>query len=115
MIEKISSGNAKKQFDEVISSFTKRIKQTAGNNLRGIILYGSRARGDNSVHSDYDFIILLGSKDPTLIDKIRSVEVEMMDTYNVLISALVFTVNDWKKRQSLPLGLNVQREGITLG
>jgi uncharacterized protein len=98
----------------VVSTFSSRLKDTLGENLQQIILFGSRARGDNSKYSDFDFVVVLDQKDTTTIDTIRSIEVEMMDTFDVLVSALAFSTGDWQKRQTLPLGLNVQREGIAV-
>ena len=98
----------------VVSTFSSRLKDTLGENLQQIILFGSRARGDNSKYSDFDFVVVLDQKDTTTIDTIRSIEVEMMDTFDVLVSALAFSTGDWQKRQTLPLGLNIQREGIAV-
>jgi uncharacterized protein len=98
----------------VVSSFSSRLKETLGDNLLKLILFGSRARGDNSKYSDFDFVVVLEQKDPKTIDAIRSIEVEMMDSYDVLVSALIFSAGGWQKRQTLPIGLNIQREGIAV-
>jgi len=100
------------QNDEVVQQFSSAVRKTLGKHLRRIILFGSRARGDNTEHSDFDFIIVLNNKNSNILDAIRSIEVEMMDIFNVLVSALVFSTEEWNERQTLPLGLNVQREGI---
>ncbi len=102
----------KVQNDEVVQQFSREVKKTLGEHLKRIILFGSRARGDNSDYSDFDFIIVLNQKNPEFLDAIRSIEVEMMDIFNVLVSALVFSTEEWNERQTLPLGLNVRREGI---
>ncbi|HMV78498.1 MAG TPA: nucleotidyltransferase domain-containing protein [Leptospiraceae bacterium] len=48
--------------DQVVISFTDELKKQIPNYLKNIALYGSRARGNNKKHSDYDFVVLLNEK-----------------------------------------------------
>ncbi|MCF7949003.1 MAG: nucleotidyltransferase domain-containing protein [Spirochaetia bacterium] len=105
---------AKQITDSVVRDFSRAVREKAGAKLREIVLFGSRARGDHSEHSDYDFLIILDSEDSQLKEEIRDLEVEMMDTYGVLVSALVFSDSAWEKRLTMPLGLNVRKEGIAV-
>lgn len=100
--------------DKVVHTFAQRVRELAGNKLLQLILYGSRARGDHNQHSDYDFLIVLSSEDIDLVDKIRDVEVEMLDSFNALVSALVLSNTGWQKRKTMPLGFNIQREGVAV-
>ena len=100
--------------DRVIKDFSRGVREKAGTKLREVVLFGSRARGDHSEHSDYDFLIIFDSENPQLREEIRDLEVEMMDTYDVLVSALIFSDSAWEKRLSMPLGLNVRKEGIAV-
>jgi predicted nucleotidyltransferase len=104
----------KQIIDGVVRDFSRAVRERAGVKLRKIVLFGSRARGDHSEHSDYDFLIILDSEDPRLKEEIRDLEVEMMDTYGVLVSALIFSDSAWEKRLTMPLGLNVRKEGIAV-
>jgi len=45
--------------DPVIPVVKKALVQRYGDRLRGILLYGSRARGDFGPDSDYDLVVLL--------------------------------------------------------
>ena len=81
-----------------------------------IILFGSRARGDERADSDWDIIILVPYQ-VTLKDEQRfrhelfSVELE----YEQPISTFVFSKIDWEdKFKVTPLYQNVQQEGIYL-
>ena len=105
---------AKNITDRVVKDFSLGVREKAGTKLREIVLFGSRARGDHSAHSDYDFLIILDSVDPQIKEEIRELEVEMMDTYGVLVSALIYSDSAWKKRLTMPLGLNIRKEGIAV-
>jgi len=100
--------------DRVVKDFSSGVREKAGTKLKEIVLFGSRARGDHSQHSDYDFLIILDYEDPQLKEEIRDIEVKMMDTYGVLVSALIYSDSAWKKRLTMPLGLNVRKEGIAV-
>lgn len=100
--------------DRVVRDFSQGVREKAGTKLREIVLFGSRARGDHSEHSDYDFLIILDTVDPQLKEEIRELEVKLMDTYGVLVSALIFSDSAWEKRITMPLGLNIRKEGIAV-
>lgn len=81
-----------------------------------IILYGSRARGDEREESDWDLLILV----PYLVDlkeeqrfrhKLFDLEVE----YGQAISTLVKSKKDWEGRfRVTPLYHNIAQEGIRI-
>jgi len=81
-----------------------------------IILYGSRARGNERPDSDWDVLIL--TKYPVDIIKERQfrnalydLELETGEPFSVF----VYSKNDWNTRQNItPFHTNVTREGISL-
>jgi predicted nucleotidyltransferase len=82
-----------------------------------VILYGSRARGDNTRYSDWDVMILLNSKN---VDK----RVEQIFRHNLLdieleigvpISVFVYSKSDWEGKYSItPLFKSIKKEGILI-
>jgi len=82
-----------------------------------IILYGSRARGDDKQDSDIDLLILLDKEKITRADEKRI----KYPLYNIefetgqIISPLVIPKKKWERRHRItPLYENVQKEGIVL-
>jgi len=81
-----------------------------------IILYGSHARGDERVDSDWDLLILLNkSKIETAdFDLISYPLYELGWSEGELFSPKLYTVDEWKKRSFTPFYKNVEKEGIEL-
>ena len=50
---------------EAINEFLQRLRETEGDNLMQVILFGSVARGDDHEDSDIDIFILLKNHDKT--------------------------------------------------
>jgi uncharacterized protein len=82
-----------------------------------IYLYGSRARGDNRKDSDWDILVISPNEKITfdyesdLRDPILDIELESGE----IISLLVYSKNDWIRKQSVsPLFSNVSKEGIRI-
>jgi len=82
-----------------------------------VILYGSRARGDNKRDSDWDVMILLNRRN---VDK----KVEQIFRHHLLdieleigvpISVFVYSKSDWEGKYSItPLFKNIKKEGILI-
>ncbi len=66
-----------------------------------IILFGSRARGDANINSDWDILVLLKKDINSKInfEKITYPLYEYGWSVGELISAKVYTMEDWKKRK----------------
>jgi len=81
-----------------------------------VILYGSRARGDESSISDWDLLILVDSRadidyEMVFRHKLFDLELELEEAFSVI----VHNKNEWKSKYRLtPLYQNVVREGKIL-
>jgi predicted nucleotidyltransferase len=102
------------KIDQVAAQFSVNIKKKLGSHLKSLILFGSRARGDAGPSSDYDFLILVDERSSAIVRLIRQTEVELIDSSGALSGSLICSEEEWKKRKNLPIGINVDREGIVL-
>src|SRR5690606_13025621 len=82
-----------------------------------IILFGSKARGDASVDSDWDILILTDKpvlnhlKEEVYRNELFEIELETGEA----ISAIILSKQDWNRKYSVtPLYMNIQKEGIRL-
>ncbi len=86
-------------------------------NTAEVILYGSRARGDNKWDSDWDVMILLNRKNVDKKDEqvfrhhLLDIELEI----GVPISVFVYSKSDWEGKYSItPLFKSVKKDGILI-
>jgi len=80
-----------------------------------VILFGSRARGDNNKASDWDFLILTSK----YVDEKakRSIRDRLIDTEldaEEVISTIIFSQDKWKDYRITPLYQNIAKEGVEL-
>jgi predicted nucleotidyltransferase len=81
-----------------------------------VILYGSRARGDNNPDSDWDILILVDTDvdlayERTFRHKLYDLELETGETFSVF----VYNKSDWNSRHWMtPLYQNISREGLRI-
>jgi len=82
-----------------------------------IILYGSRARKDSRVHSDWDFLVLLdGPVNDERTDKIRHRLYEIEWQSDEILCCIVRNRLQWNSPlwKNMPFRRNVEHEGIVL-
>lgn len=103
------------RWKEAVSDFIEDIREIYGEELDGIILYGSRARGDADEESDIDLLVVLKNFDDFWEEfrKITDLSSEVSYTYDVVLSAIPVKRKDYESQMS-PLMLNVRKEGITI-
>jgi uncharacterized protein len=82
-----------------------------------IILYGSRARHDETSESDWDILILLdGYVHDERIDRIRHRLYEIEWTHDEVICSVICGREQWgsPRYQAMPFHKNIDREGIVI-
>lgn len=79
-------------------------------------LYGSQARGNASLDSDWDVLILLDKQkiEAEDYDNVSFPLVELGWSLNECISPVLYTMKDWVKYRFTPFVHNVKNEGILL-
>ena len=102
--------------DPVIREFLERI---AGyrDRIDRIILFGSRARGDERPSSDYDVLLVASSRDRTLVEAVHEAVMDVLFSTGRLISPKIFRRSDFERFSRIPTPFmkNVLSEGISLG
>lgn len=100
--------------DENLLLFRRRIKKELGENLIKIILFGSRARGDDDKYSDYDCLLLLKRCNTAVKTKILDVEGRMLYEKNAVFSAFPITKKEIKLKKYEPFIINATKEGVVI-
>ena len=104
--------NKKTQYiTRLIRNYINSIDPTAD-----VILYGSRARGDERQDSDWDILILTNysvdlETERKFRNKLYDLELETGEAFSVF----VYSRNDWQTKQKItPFYYNVTHEGVRI-
>lgn len=107
----------KSELQIILTEIAATARETFGEQLDSVILYGSYARGDYTPESDVDIMILVKGIAPEELwkykDSIIQKESELELEYDLLISATIKDVETFNKYLNvLPFYQNVLKEGI---
>ncbi len=100
--------------DRIISSFVPKLKQRFGSQIKKIILFGSRARGDNDPYSDYDFLIVCENLSAEIREYVDDLENDILLTNFILVSTYLVSEKEFEKRIYEPYLMNAKKEGIVI-
>ena len=100
---------------KALKRFKKETEKLYGKRLKGIILYGSWARGEATEDSDIDLLVMLeGQVVPGReIDRMIDIVTEINLEYGVLIAVYPVSEENYAAINS-PLLINVRREGVSV-
>ncbi len=94
-----------------IRNYVNKVDPTAD-----VILYGSRARGEENPHSDWDLLILTDyaanlKTERKFRDKLYDLELKTGEVFSVF----VYSKSDWQTKQKItPFYQSVLQEGVSL-
>ncbi|WP_048149273.1 nucleotidyltransferase domain-containing protein [Palaeococcus ferrophilus] len=97
--------------------FAEDVRNSLGDVVRDIILFGSVARGDYRGDSDIDILIVVDT-DPWEIQKrVSDLVVEYLLKQGAYISAKVVSVEEFELMKDINTAFytNIRREGVSLG
>ncbi len=97
----------------ILDELKLRLREFYGERLVKLVLFGSRARGDNEPDSDIDVLVVLDIPGKELNDLAYPTEIveEILDRYNQLVSIVEVDIGRFGTLKS-PLMINVRREGV---
>ena len=101
--------------EEAITKLKNLLNQRMGNNLKDVLLYGSKARGDYNNDSDIDILVIADNVNATVKDFIRDSILDIQLEYSLPISVHIRSIDYFNAQQANRLNLfiyNVEREGI---
>ena len=108
----------KQELNIITGNFVEGLKELFRDSLKGVILYGSYARGDFDEESDIDVAILVDVKENkfhhyrTLVS--RAADRADWD-YNTLLSPIMVNYAEFEKHKAYaPFYSKVDREGVRL-
>lgn len=97
------------------ASYAKRVMKE---DLEGVVLYGSCARGDNNEDSDVDIALLTQCNrisSEKYIDQLAECSASLMMKYNEIVNFVCLPLNEFQeKREWYPFFKNIWEEGILI-
>ena len=100
--------------DAALDYFVQQIREQLGDHLKQVILFGSRARGDDVKGSDYDCLVVVDKVSRTFKDIIDEVAGETLYQYNAVFSAFLISEEKYHGQIYNPLLMNISKEGVVL-
>lgn len=100
--------------DSVLKRFSLDLREKIGKTIKGIFLFGSRARGDYIKESDYDLIVLVDGNPDEVENLIDELTLEYLEKEDVVLTAFVENEKCFLQDKYEPLFINIRREGIPL-
>jgi predicted nucleotidyltransferase len=83
-------------------------------NAFGISFSSVPELGADSKYSDYDILIIVDKRDREIVKKIRKIAVEILDEHERPIGNVVYDAEEWERKKTFPLGVNILREGVRM-
>lgn len=99
---------------QALQAFVSRLLGSYRHQIRQISLFGSKARGDSSLYSDVDVLIIINQDDRSLRREIIDIASELSLKYDVLLSPRVIGEHRWKTRQGFSNYKNIARDVLTI-
>jgi predicted nucleotidyltransferase len=104
----------KTQQDPLLGLFQAELRKKLGRHLKQLILFGSRARGDNDPDSDYDFLAVLDEATSPAKESIDETVGEFLYDHDAVFAVVPVAESRFKGEPFNPLFRNVAREGVVL-
>lgn len=103
---------------KILLELSELLHQVYGQRLKAVILYGSVARGTNTIDSDIDIMVLVDGDD-TIIreygEKLSDVSTDLSLRYLKVFSIIDVSYQEFLQwKQIVPFYKNVSEEGVVL-
>ncbi len=99
-----------------LAEFVSRLLASAGQSVRQVILFGSKARGDADADSDFDVLVIIDRYDP-VVDRLVTLTASRVSLeHDTLVNTHIVTAKRWAEMQkwAATLWREVRRDGVPL-
>ena len=97
-----------------LDRFAEKVKQALGDSLKQMVLFGSRARGDDEPDSDLDILVIVEQETWEVRDAVSLAASRVSLAEGILVSPKVIGQTRWEAMRGFNLHQNIQREGLKL-
>ena len=104
--------------NRIVAEFRRRLPPDLQSEIRAILVYGSRARGDAEEDSDLDVVALVDSKTPEIEERLEDIAYEVMWDFDFtpMLSLKVFSHDRFfdEAKDGMSFYRNVLSQGVTV-
>lgn len=100
--------------DKILSLFLERVNTQFKDNIKKIILFGSMARGEADIESDYDLLVIFDNVKKEDEDFIEDLASDILIEYCRLFSVFILSQKQFEQMKYEPFIINAQKEGVLL-
>jgi uncharacterized protein len=102
--------------DRAVKAFTAQIKKDLNINLTDIKLFGSKSTGRYSENSDIDVLLIVKTRDESVLDIVSEILIDVELEFNARISPVVLTIEEYNKdiECNTSFYLDILREGVSI-
>jgi uncharacterized protein len=100
--------------DPVLMRFRTALNEVYGDRIERVVLFGSRARGDAGVDSDYDVAVFLRDMSDRFaeMNRLADLSTQILDETGEFIHAMPYRAGSYNERT--PLMLEMRAAGVDL-
>lgn len=102
--------------EKAIRTFITRLKSMYAGEVLGVVLYGSKARGEATADSDIDLLLIMQSDNWSTRDTVTRIASQVSLDYDLLLSTHVVSLVRWQMMVNTPFTFyqNLFAEGVPL-
>ena len=104
--------------EKIITEFKKKLSSDITKHIKKIIIFGSRAKDEETDDSDLDIAVLIDRENPDIVEYLEDSAYQVMweNDFKPIISLKVFIDSEFKDAVSKGFSFygNVIKEGITI-
>jgi predicted nucleotidyltransferase len=99
-----------------LRTYSNRIRERFSDRILGMMLFGSKARGEAGAESDLDLLVLVDVETPNFRSELWQIASDISLDYNLVLSPRVVGQARWNemRRMRLPLYRAIVADGIVL-
>lgn len=98
--------------DSQLQQIAEALRSEYGEQLRQVLFFGSRARGDASAESDYDCLLVFDRISSELKERLHRFSSEWLLERGIVFSWVAVSESDLDRLRYEPFLQNARREGI---
>lgn len=108
------TGSLSAQEERIVQTFATSVREQFSQEVRDVLLFGSKARGDHHADSDIDILVIARSNDWRLHDKIRQVGYAIDENIDYRLSIQVISEKRFEhaRNRQFQFAMSVLEEGV---